>query len=813
MEEDGQSKTCKWQPVSASTQVDAKPILKHAKPVRAKFSPRVYRHNNEHDSSVLSAFGNANSQLTNKNNSGAEKKCDESKPSENPGESAGMSVGNKSSLRVKGVSASICIDVEPFENLSSNRTPTRNTGAKCDPEISESKKRAIQFTNENGSEETKVIFVDNAWDINVTPKRSPGRPRGSTKKRRGKCFYSMTRIKKPRNVDPVERYTPEDFRPCDSPRKQAEPAGTSRDEKSQVVKSNAGGNSAASNASPSNDASNKLLDATPRCNICNKVFSNSNRLQTHMHWHVKNKVFKCKICKKTVKSFGHYMRHQQTHKADKTILKSQQSGIGINASNAKTSKAEGGKVHKCNICSRPYRQLVRLKLHLLSHEKNHATFMYRCKVCSKEFKNFGWLKHHALKSHDIEKVHKGEARIYHPKSRAQKEVNMLKMQTVSNKTSSPKPVDVSNDQVKNFKSEKDSANTCDICNKTFRLANTLIRHKELHIGKADITHGQKKCKSGVNQISDQVKEETEQSNADKLHKCNKCDRSFMSVHGLRRHLTWHRGQSEPSTQSRDNSKYSLRQQSSSSRSSCPSSKANDPLPNHEKSFQCLSCCESFPTESELKAHVDKLHLKEQETSTKTSPEKQEWIKYTKEDGKFIYRCGLCTNSDRPFAAVASVRKHVGMVHRDYTENLVEPAGIYEDVQSKPSVSKPSNPPSSSNDPSDTTESLNTEKTCTCNGRGKAFVYKNNKLTHLPSNCPVHDKESSEPVKKLKGSQILRCKHCDEEYDEFSREEFQKHELSHELEAKEPSGMTYACFECELEFTMVNDLMDHYEKEH
>ena len=802
MEEDGQSDAGKCAP--ASTEIDVMPILEHVRPVGANFCPRVYRQNEEQDSSVLLASSNTSSPLMAGNNVDIRKQSGEAKPFPESSTSQGKSAGRKSSLKAKGVSPSICIDVEPLKSLSANGAMPKTMRVKCDREISESEKKPLQFVNKNDSDDTKVVFVDNAWDVSVSPKRSSGRPRGPRKKRHGKNFsYGMTPRTKARNIDPVKRYMPEDFRNSDSPRKKVKATSKSCDENVKVDKSNADEKGPTSSAWTSIVAVDNDSDVTPRCNICNRVFSTPVRLQNHMHWHVKNKVFKCKVCEKTFKSFGHYIRHQQAHKANRTVPKSPQSVSSVDAqtSNESTSNTKGQKVHKCNICSRPYRQILGLKLHLLSHEKDHPIKQYRCTMCPREFKKFGWLKQHALKFHDIEKVNKSEARIHHPKSKAH--LNMLKKQALSNKKRS-----VDQDEENDLRSKKPMVNKCDICNKTFSVIDSLIRHKELHMGNGYIPRIRKRRKLNENQTSVQVKEENEQSNAEQLHQCNKCDRSFRSVHGLRRHLSSHREPAKPVVDTKENTSYSLRRASSRSISCCASPKATSQLLSHEKSFHCLSCSESFPTESELKAHVEKVHLKEEETSTKPESENREWIKYWKENGKFVYRCGLCTNSDRPFAAVASVRKHVGMVHRDYTENLVEPAGIYEDVQSEPSTSTPNNPPSLSSDPSDTPGSSNDKQTCTCSGRGKS-----NKLTHLSGNCPVHDKESSEPTKKLKGSQILRCKHCSEEYDEFSREEFQKHELSHELEAKEPSGMTYACFECELEFTMVNELMDHYDKEH
>ena len=372
--------------------------------------------------------------------------------------------------------------------------------------------------------------------------------------------------------------------------------------------------------------------------------------------------------------------------------------------------------------------------------------------------------------------------------------------------------------------------------------------KQSPISKSDKGNSSQKVsetiKKAVKFVNDN--ENTTIINGSTMHKCSKCDMTFHSMHGLRKHSFCHTP-AQPTTSTRRSSRIrssvplhdvSTTSNGASSAScdlsstlhdlpstSCEPSMSNDlPSVSHDlpsTSHDLPSTSHGQPSTSHdlpsSSHHSFPLPLSNSSpTESKDSsppcekPEVIEWIKFKKKDGKLIFRCALCAFSDRTFSAVSSVRKHIGSVHPNFTGNLAEPAGLY-DVEENNSATCNNNTNTTSTI-STSSSSTTSNVSCTCSSQSKTFPYQDNKLTHLQSNCPVH-KETNEPKKIMKGTQILKCKHCDEEYDSINREKFQEHELSHELEATEPTFMTYACFECEVEFTMANELMEHYEKEH
>ena len=851
MEDEGHAELAKCSPTNILNCTE--PLLKRAKPIRANCAPRKYKiFEDDGTSTDLYDCNNENSSIALESVSETPSKFEhETKPTKYKEKLP----PNKSALKGQDVAASIHINVEPVARLSPLRTVKKNSiEDQYSSKISVDKAKAIHF-DMNGEEPSTPEGMDNG----KVPTRRRGRPERFATKQVKRSRKNRTVLPNRRTLKskPLKSPSTTPLHVSGSPAKRIKLTEVSQGEK-DIKESIEDQNLSldTSEATP-----NHKPNATHQCNICNKDFTSQVKLENHIHWHVKRKMFKCMVCQRIFKSFNHFIRHQQLHnkaKVEKAIEKSLPQS-GANNNNLKTiyetKSRKMEKKHKCNICFQSFAYLGRLKLHLAQHTNTKKVIKrkYRCPVCSKEFVSFVWLQCHSQNCHNLKDVSKREAKIKVSKSadsqplpstlpdpqtceqtakgkvktsRASKPSRVRLLDKQNTKSNGNNPIDAG------FKTKK---NQCTV-------NYNLVKHKKIHSkGMPDHSNTETqtfKCSEcEVTFTNSKLLKEHEsthhqgepmpsnpKSDDENMHKCNKCGRAFKSLHGMRRHSVIHRGPATPPPAK----KTPPSRQSSRLRTSRSSPQPQDSLPTHQD-LAPTSPKSSGNTTSSESSHVSPTNMHDEEdlqnrdrSTPETVEEKQQWITFAQEAGQRVYRCGLCTDNDRKFSWVASVRKHVGMIHRDYTDDLVEPPGLYDDVAEETSnESKDTSGPSSctpltSMSDSPATQSSNLSNFCTCNGSGdgrdSANVHKNNKSTHF-SNCPVHNKESSEPKKTPKGTQVLKCKHCEEEFDGLEREKFQEHELSHELEATEPMGMTYACFECEVEFATANELMDHYENLH
>ena len=106
----------------------------------------------------------------------------------------------------------------------------------------------------------------------------------------------------------------------------------------------------------------------PKCDICNKIFSNKSNLKTDvLTIHQKILPFECPypLCKKRYPNKSRYNVHLRTHLGYKPFI--------------------------CDICSRSFNESGNLKAHLLKH---NPIKQFKCPHCEKAYKSKGHLKEH-----------------------------------------------------------------------------------------------------------------------------------------------------------------------------------------------------------------------------------------------------------------------------------------------------------------------------------------------------------------------------------------------------------------------------------
>ncbi|XP_071442005.1 zinc finger protein 701-like [Hetaerina americana] len=152
------------------------------------------------------------------------------------------------------------------------------------------------------------------------------------------------------------------------------------------------------------DASGTLLHA---CQICYKVFAQSDLLKAHMmHVHLKKEIqFRCNVCWVVYKCENDLERHKQlVHSLKKKHHCEQCSRNFRNPKELRyhMSTHTGEWSFKCSICLKGFAQKIFLQRHMLIHTGERP---HKCVICSKAFSLKGNLGQHML-IHTGEKRHK-----------------------------------------------------------------------------------------------------------------------------------------------------------------------------------------------------------------------------------------------------------------------------------------------------------------------------------------------------------------------------------------------------------------------
>ena len=180
-------------------------------------------------------------------------------------------------------------------------------------------------------------------------------------------------------------------------------------------------------------------ECSPRkCEICDRKFIHGNHLKRHMTIHAGLKPFICPICDHEFNQRSDLQRHQKRH-----VL------------------SDGS--YACNKCAKCFETIDKLKDHILSEHKpdeNSKTSTFKCERCSKVFGRKSHYKRH-LTIHEGLKPHVCELCC---KSFNQK--TDLNRHTMTHLRK----------HMKIYGENSMTANTCEVCNKTFTTQAKFVEH-------------------------------------------------------------------------------------------------------------------------------------------------------------------------------------------------------------------------------------------------------------------------------------------------------------------------------------------------
>lgn len=182
-----------------------------------------------------------------------------------------------------------------------------------------------------------------------------------------------------------------------------------------------------SNGNKSADADHKN-DILINCQFCSKSFKKQ-YINIHLRLHGDEKLqykYKCNICSKTFKRDEHRRRHQIIH--------------------------SGKKTHICDMCNKQFSRSD----HLLKHKRIHTREqMFDCKLCDKRFSRSDHLaKHMKSRTHSDDYIEETTKAAVDSKIEKQKST------------------------AENVVIETDSKYYCDVCKKSFRRKDNIVKHQK-----------------------------------------------------------------------------------------------------------------------------------------------------------------------------------------------------------------------------------------------------------------------------------------------------------------------------------------------
>ncbi|KAI4793911.1 hypothetical protein KUCAC02_032404 [Chaenocephalus aceratus] len=150
------------------------------------------------------------------------------------------------------------------------------------------------------------------------------------------------------------------------------------------------------------------------CSVCQKAFSHSGHLKTHMRVHTGEKAFKCSVCKKAFSQSGHLKTHMRVHTGEKPFKCSVCKKAFLQSGYLKKHMRvhTGERSLSCSVCKKAFSQSGYLKKHMRVHTREE---IYSCNVCDKRFKWRGVFKRHkcvgrqSSRLNDIQTEDNGEA--------------------------------------------------------------------------------------------------------------------------------------------------------------------------------------------------------------------------------------------------------------------------------------------------------------------------------------------------------------------------------------------------------------------
>ncbi|KAL1399890.1 hypothetical protein pipiens_007872 [Culex pipiens pipiens] len=223
-----------------------------------------------------------------------------------------------------------------------------------------------------------------------------------------------------------------------------------------------------SSGSSSTSSSTTTLDY--KCNVCGKTFGSSEDLQGHLNQHCKDRPNQCEFCSKVFPRSSHLIIHRRRHTGERPFKCKycEKAFVDSRALSVHTRLHTGERV-TCDICLKTFASSSGLIVHRRIHLGIHP---YKCDYCPKSFAQSTALKYH-LKKHDTANLPTttNDETKHSDSSQHSEQSDQLETAATTTTTTEIEQQAKTGGQVK-----------CQVCNKFFRSAEYLARHRRTHSG-------------------------------------------------------------------------------------------------------------------------------------------------------------------------------------------------------------------------------------------------------------------------------------------------------------------------------------------
>lgn len=228
-----------------------------------------------------------------------------------------------------------------------------------------------------------------------------------------------------------------------------------------------------------------------RCTACGQSFSSKASLQRHFRVHSGEKPYKCKICSRDFTQSGSLKRHLQTvHKNYSKEMQKQleskrfrdgfnaEDAIDKNDKNIKFTSPEVPGSLRCQYCKMQFDNLHDLTV----HEKKHTSkkMWYSCEHCGMCFSGKSNLNRH-IPIHSVKTPYKCDACKITFRLKVSLTAHIRKCHDKASMLGYSEDMS-SNDQYTTTRTRDQQLKPykCEVCNKTFQLRASLMKHKVSH---------------------------------------------------------------------------------------------------------------------------------------------------------------------------------------------------------------------------------------------------------------------------------------------------------------------------------------------